>query len=260
MPKGLIDGLRTLFRGESPPVPVFFITRDRVNVLRETIKSLAPLEDEVQVVVHDNESSFPPMLEYMQELEGQGVKVYRCKHTGSLDDISESVADTVERWFKETRSRARHYVVSDPDIELDRPPEDFIKMYQALLRKFPDAAVVGPMLRIDDLPDCYPLKERVIEGHTEQFWHKEPTTVSVLGRRIQIQQAPIDTTFGMYRVGFRFKRLNMGVRVYAPYAARHLDWYIDPDNMGEDQLYYMKSASEVAHWSAGWLKEKLEEE
>ena len=71
-----------------------------------------------------------------------------------------------------------------------------------------------------------------------------------LGNTVKYIFAPIDTTFGLYKAGMPWSRLKMGIRVLPPYAARHLDWYIDPENLTPDQEYYMKHASDkIAHWS-----------
>ena len=68
---------------------------------------------------------------------------------------------------------------------------------------------------------------------------------------------PIDTTFGMYRRGYAFRRLSQGFCAYAPYQARHLDWYLDPDALTEDQRYYMEHAFVVSPWGGVWLRRKL---
>ena len=39
------------------------------------------------------------------------------------------------------------------------------------------------------------------------------------------------------------------IRTLAPYTAKHLDWYVDPDNVSPDQAYYMEHASNNNHWS-----------
>src|SRR2546423_1829035 len=77
----------------------------------------------------------------------------------------------------------------------------------------------------------YPLKFVAAGRHYYQFWSKTPQEITWRDGVIQYQRAPIDTTFGMYRKGFTFRRQNPGLRVYAPYWARHLDWYIDPSCM-----------------------------
>ncbi|MGH9349857.1 MAG: hypothetical protein ACRD26_21615 [Vicinamibacterales bacterium] len=71
-----------------------------------------------------------------------------------------SVRDTVERCVHQLG--ATHNIVTNPDIELDPAcPSDLLDAYAHLPSRFPDAHVVGPMLRIDDMPEHYPLKEIV---------------------------------------------------------------------------------------------------
>ena len=68
-------------------------------------------------------------------------------------------------------------MVTNPDIELESGPGDILRFDAHLLPKHPRAQVVGPMLRIDDIPDTYPLKREVIRRHTEQCWHRRPTPI-----------------------------------------------------------------------------------
>jgi len=63
--------------------------------------------------------------------------------------------------------------------------------------------------------------------------------------RLAILQAPIDTTFAIHRGGQPFRRLKKGVRVYHPYEARHLDWYIAPE---VSNAYRLASSSNISHW------------
>ena len=48
------------------------------------------------------------------------------------------------------------HVSTDPDIELDNVNGDILEYYIWLVNKFNNKFVVGPMLRIDDIPDYYP--------------------------------------------------------------------------------------------------------
>ncbi len=108
---------------------------------------------------------------------------------------------------------------------------------------------IGPMLRIDDIPDYYPKKKIVIQSHTKQFWHKDPKSIKYKDQKYDIQFSAIDTTFQLMPVNIlpnKFPR--RGIRCYAPYSARHLDWYLDPQNLSDDQIYYSNNASTIAHW------------
>jgi hypothetical protein len=238
-----------------PPIPIFVISFNRLAVLKSTIDSYRQIEG-TSIIIHDTGSTYAPLLTYLAELEREHVSVHYKQRPIIQDDDLNSVAITVLDWL--SKHDSPYYVVTDPDVALEDGCEDILEFFQHLLDVFPDIDVVGPMLRIDDIPNSYPLKSLVIQRHTDQFWHKTPEWISWRGQKIAYQRATIDTTFGMYRRGTTFRRLCKGVRTYAPYWAKHLDWYIDPQNMTEDQIFYLQTASDVSHWSGAWLRESLD--
>jgi len=230
------------------PIPIFIISCNRLNVLRKAIESYRnSIKAPIQLIIHDNSSTYEPLLSYLEEIKNDGALVYKSKEIVDSDEKLNNVAITIQEWF--SRHDAPYYIVTDPDIALDSSGGDIIELYAYFLDLHPEINVVGPMwLRIDDIPDYYPLKNEVIRRHTKQFWHKTPHYISWKDSEIAYQDALIDTTFGMYRGGYKFQRLSKGFRVYEPYWARHLDWYINPNEMTDDQVYYMENASRVSHW------------
>lgn len=230
-------------------IPIFIVTRDRVEVLKKCIESLKQLSTPYQVVIHDNRSTYIPLLEYLKAGEKSGELVVYRNERNELDDVKNTINDYFSKGC-----RAQYYVVTDPDIELLNVKSDMLEYYKFLLESNAKAVVVGPMLEINDIPDYYPLKQRAIEGHTRQFWGKTGRKVNYNDESLQVLDCLIDTTFGLYRREFKFVRHNSGIRTYAPYSARHLDWYIDPDNMTYDQKYYLQSSSDIGHWSSSFLK------
>jgi hypothetical protein len=226
-------------------IPIFIITRDRVSVLQQCLPGYLALED-VEIIIHDNGSSYPPMLTYLKELEARGIKVRR--YPAKVQDmavISELVQNTIEEYYMDHDSE--YYIVTDPDIELENPSPKLLEVYKNILTEYPGCICVGPMLRIDDIPDYFKFKNDMVHSHMLQFWddsHNRRKFEDTL-----IQRALIDTTFAMYRKSFRFKRLNLGIRVHEPYMARHLDWYMDTDNLTTEQLYYKNHASNVSTMS-----------
>ena len=223
-------------------IPIFIITRDRVSVLKQCIEGYKKLEN-IELVIHDNNSTYPPMLEYLNQLESEGIKIY--KHpttTNDFFDISEDVANTIDKWFEETGSNSQYYIVTDPDIELENPCPDLLYFYIDAL-EVSGVPVVGPMLRIDDIPDHFAIKDEMVASHNVQFWGKHREQYCYDHQGVKVQRCAIDTTFGLYRRNFRFKRLNVGLRVYEPYMAKHLDWYIDTNNLTEEQKYHKDNCS-----------------
>lgn len=236
-------------------IPIFIISCNRLKTLKESIESYKKIGSNITFVIHDNNSTYPPLLDYLRTLENQGIKVYYHRKNVTRENQLNLVKNSIDDWFK--HHTAPYYVVTDPDIALCDESEGILELYAHILDTMPHIEVVGPMLRIDDLPDFYPLKQKAIKKHFEQFWHKTPLKMQWNNKTIHYQHAPIDTTFGMYRKEFTFQRLCNGIRTYDPYWAQHLDWYIDPNNMSEDQIYYMQQASRVSHWGGAWLRETV---
>ena len=234
-------------------IPIFIITYDRIEVLKKSIQSYRDqIGGALEFIIIDTGSTYPPTIEYLNELEDGGVKVYWGKQIGkppSLNKINKYIQD----YFK--THPASNYVVTDPDILLDNVNSDILEIYSRLLDVLPEIEVVGPMLRIDDIPDYYPLKEQLLSNSRHEKFHAQPRhIISLKKQRVKYIFAKIDTTFGMFRAGSQWRRLQAGIRTFAPYSAKHLDWYIDPQNLTDDQRYYMQSASRVAHWSKWELK------
>lgn len=238
-------------------IPIFIFSFNRLSALRESISSFRKLSPQPKIVIHDTGSTYAPLLDYLTFLENDGVIVYRNRPHIDTQSKLNLISDTIGDYF--SRNNQSNYAVTDPDVAFsDECPSNVLMLYSDLLEKFPDATGVGPMLRIDDLPDAYPLKARVIKRHTEQFYAKEPLYTEWRGINIAYQYNYIDTTFGLYRAGSRFERASRSIRVYGPYWARHLDWYIDPSCLTEDQKLYLSQASDVSHWGGAWLKDAID--
>jgi len=230
-------------------IPIFVISSDRLKFLKESIQSYYDcIKTPFEIIIIDFGTSYEPTLEYLEHLEEKKIKVYwndKISYKGSLNLIRPIVKD----YFK--THLASNYVMTDPDIVLDNVEGDVLDVYAYLLKKFHKITVAGPMLRIDDIPDCYPLKEKLISKSLESTYQRRKVlTIPYENKVIKYIIASIDTTFGMRRAGEDFWRHRWGARVLSPYSARHLEWYLDPKNLTEDQKYYINHASRrIATWT-----------
>jgi len=233
-------------------IPIFIITCDRLKVLEQSIQSYYDcIKTPFEIVIIDYGSTFMPTIKYLKILEDKKIKVYWKERLRLARTLNHNDA-IIQDYFK-THPRS-NYVVTDPDISLDNVRGDVLEVYAHLLENLP-VDVVGPMLKIDDIPDCYPRKEELLSNSEHAWFHSIPTAIiKYKNRNIEFIPTPIDTTFAMSRAGSHWKRKMKGARVLPPYAARHLDWYLDPKNLTPDQIYYMEHASrKTAHWSMGIL-------
>lgn len=210
-----------------------------------------------EIVICDQGTTFPPTQEFLNKLESEGIKVYRwpvgfndSERTNLMRNDRKIEAD-IQNYFE--NHPKSNYVVTDPDIMLDNVNGDILDVYAYLLEKIPQINTAGTMLRIDDIPDHYPLKNHMIFHSLNTKYHStEVNIIQYKDRDIKYIFAPIHTTFGMYRKetlwgGKIYSK--KAVRVLAPYSAKHLDWYVDMENLSDDQIYYIKHASDNAHWS-----------
>lgn len=245
-----------LFYKMKKKIAIFIISFNRLHVLSRSIKSFVKLIPHNDIYIIDTGSTYKPLLLFYEGLKKNGVSIDVIEPLkGDANDLNR-VAEVVNKY----KNNYNYYAVTDPDVSLEETKKDVLDVYISLLDKYKEIDIVGPMLRIDDIPKEYPAKEWALKKHVEQFWHKTPQKNIINNNVIFTQEAQIDTTFGVLRSASQYRRLLNGLRVYAPYEALHLDWYITPKNITEDQKYYLATSNEkISHWNGNWLLSPPEE-
>ena len=226
-------------------IPIFIIVHNHLEILKETVKSF---EEQIQtpytIIFHDVCSTYEPTLHYLNEMKDKGYVIYRSE----IND-HHSVMISVNNYMR-NNEKLNYYVITDPDIKLDNVNGDILEYYTYLLHMF-NVDSVGPMLRIDDIPDYYPRKKNVIDTHYEQFWSKKKHNVTFKGNKNEIIFCPTDTTFQLSSIKNPPKTFphQKSIRCFHPYAAQHLDWYINLKNLTPCQKYYMENTTNISHWA-----------
>lgn len=237
-------------------IPIFILSCDRLNVLERSIRSYHDyIKTPFEIVIIDFGTTFTPTLKYLKHLEQKKVKIYwekKISYVGCLNNFGHIIKD----YFN--GRPASNYIVTDPDIALDNVDGDILNVYSYLLKELPEIAAVGPMLRIDDIPDHYPPKERLVTRSLELTYYSRKVWITKYrGRIVKYVLVHIDTTFGMRRAGTPWWRHMTGARVLSPYSAKHLDWYLDPEDLSPDQVYYLRYGSKrISTWNR-WKKAEM---
>lgn len=230
---------------------LFVISYNRLDVLVQSINSFKRFFSNKSVYLIDKGSDYPPLLNYYKQLQSEGYNIVYSTPMISGPDGPGGLNDLCMEIDK-YKDKFEYYAVTDPDISLENCEPDLLNIYSSLLDQNPKIEIVGPMLKIDDIPKDYPAREWCFTRHVDQFWSKKPEKTILNAKCVYFQNAPIDSTFGLLRASTKFQRLLNGIRVYKPYEAKHLDWYITPDSITDDQKYYMeKSNKKISHWGAG---------
>ena len=223
-------------------MPVLINNFNRLDLLKKQVDWLLNLEDPVAIIIVDNKSTLPPLLEYYEHLNHHRIQVVKLNFN--------SWRNGVKYLGKYKLSRFKKFVITDVDLlPYPNTPKDLISHLSNLLDRYPTYNHVGTSLEINDLSDHYPMKPLVLKFE-KKFW--PPLAKSLAGN---VFVSAIDTTFAMYRTSSDILRLHGALRTDRPYTLKHVDWYLDPKNYSPEYIYYLESCKPCATWAQQLKKE-----
>jgi hypothetical protein len=180
------------------------------------------------IIIIDNGSTFPPLLEFYQQTK---CKVIKAKNLGHLALWKCDLYDKL---------KFNYFIYTDSDVvPVNDCPGDFAVHFKRILDEHPFIDKVGFGLKIDDLPDSFGLKSAVV-SYEKKYWDKQLDDGLYL--------AAIDTTFAMYRpfsnliAGHSF--LLPAVRTGHPYLIRHMPWYENSNDLSAEQRFYIEHSND----------------
>lgn len=235
-------------------IPIFLIVHNQLESLKKSVASYKKyIETPINIIYHNVASTYEPTLAYLKEKETQGSIVYHTK-----ENNHHTVMDSVKDYISKHKT-CEYCIITDPDIELYNVRGDILEVYVHALNETKSISV-GPMLKIDDIPEYYPKKNWAIRSHSIQFWNKPRQQLLFKENIFEYINCLTDTTFQLFSVKNIPKTFpyNDAIRFLHPYSARHLDWYIDPNNLTPCQKYYRNNTTMISHWNNNkWKGEGL---
>ena len=196
---------------------VFIINRNRLTTTRLLVEYMSTLPNAEPTII-DNDSTWEPLIDWYETecsvrvIRGEdfGPRALWSGH-GNLITDSET------------------YAVTDSDLDLSECPVDLLEFLSSALDKYPNVMKVGVSLRLDDIPDEYPLKKFTM-GRESGYWEDE--------RDEYFYNADVATTMAVYRPGSP-AQYGPALRSKPPYQARHVPWYITSDTISAEEQYYI---------------------
>jgi hypothetical protein len=192
------------------------------------------------ITIIDNQSTYEPLLKWYSE---SGLDVF-------YNDITENSChafrdlvlmghpkfiEIVSDWF----------VFNDSDIiPLDNVPDNFINDLVEYAKKY-NRTKVGMSIKIDDIDLSYPLNAWV-HSYESTYW-----TNAIIDGNVELYPHPIDTTFAVHAPGTVPTWSDNTLRVGVPYIVKHAPFYYDPNNLPEDEKYYLANMNkQSSNWSS----------
>ena len=206
----------------SEKIKAFIVNRNLVTTLKNTVDFLLK-EDRVEIIIFDQDSTYPPLLEYYK--------------TCSVKVVYTGVNSGPHNWNNYIPEfNDMSFILTDSDCSYDGVPNDWLdKMINVLDNT--DIFKVGFSLRVNDLPNTtLTFSVKCTEMH---YW----TNRSEYG-----YIADVDTTFALYRPysSFSYRALRLDV----PYTIKHEMWYLTKENIPKEWKYYLDHASNASTWGS----------
>lgn len=213
-------------------IPIVILNKDRLDPLKMLVNELRR-RNYNNIIVIDNQSTYEPLLEWYKESnldvfynDIQATRFdngtfYRLAHELQHPKFASIISD--------------YYVFTDSDVvPVDTISENFIDDMIHVLNKY-CVHKVALGLKIDDLPDVATTANVV--NVESQYWTDK------LDDDFELYRAPVDTTFAVYTPNSLPIWGSDSIRMGGNYVAKHIPWYYDPNNLPEDELYYVTNLS-----------------
>ncbi|MDP2454931.1 MULTISPECIES: hypothetical protein [unclassified Kaistella] len=231
------DSLIISQRENIKSIPVLIINFNQLFYLEQLINFLIERKFE-NIIILDNKSTYPPLLDYYKKIEDKIKIEYLVQNYGH--QVLFKVPHLLEKYGK------GYYFLTDSDIVPNNNlPDNFAdEMMKKLDQYFSKVTKIGFALRIDNIPDHFKLKEKVLTWE-KLFWQNQVEPNGYL--------TTIDTTFALYKpqYGLQFTNIDFlkGLRIAGDYSATHGGWYLNTEHLSEENKFYFATVNKSASWA-----------
>lgn len=219
--------------------PIFLTNMNRLTTTKKMVEDLFRMNSNADITIIDNASTYPPLLEWYKEIE-EDVKIIR-------HDINRGPWCFFYSYIS-SKVNSDYYVYSDADLELNpNMPNNWQEIMFDVIKRWNRKASLA--LKLSDIPEGK-LKNQIL-NHQNICWYKTEKSDEYL--------AITDMTFTMDAKdkGYRYE----SIRLAGNFECRHIPWYLDFDNISEEEIYYLNHINkkyDQARWSI-FNKSKLDE-
>ena len=218
-------------------IPIFINARDRLGTLQKLVDWLLQAGYR-RIYILDNDSTYPPLLDYYRRLEQNVPQINVIRLGRNIGHRALWEAGILETMQVDTP-----YVYTDPDVvPVKECPSNVLQRMLEILQKYPFLKKVGLGLKTDDL--TYYGADATREWESQFYLHPMEEGLYF---------ATVDTTFALYR-NYRHYNLYCSARITGKYMVHHLPWYLDYDNLPEDEKYYIQHANTSSSVARGIQK------
>lgn len=223
-------------------IPAYIIAYNHLTYVKQMVEQCPRFS--LEPIIVDNHSDYPPLLDWYQHCPYRVIRQYWNSGERTVWEQNVLLPPDLHRKYFGTD----YYVVTDPDMDLNRCPDDLIPVLIEGLRRYPDRVKCGTSLEINDLPEVSAYGTRQGVSSTEAYYWTHRLDERYF-------DATIDTTFALYSIHTKYIPKGLGcwdwnwlsLRTDRPYVARHLPWH-KATLTDEDRYYHCRNPLTNTTW------------
>ena len=212
-------------------IPIFIISYNQYTYLKSMIEQLSKYVPLNSIHVLDNNSTYPPLVDYLKSVE-QIVHVHRFSKNYGSKHIQNEIP-------KLTSSDV--YIITDPDLEINKHiPSNFIEILLALSETY-KSNKVGFALDISNTRE-----DTLFLNKTPKEWESMYWKNRINNHKYELYYADLDTTFCIVNN----KNKGKSIRVAGDFTCIHKPWSKNWfAEIPQDELEYYKSSTKSSCWT-----------
>jgi hypothetical protein len=215
------------------------ISYNNLTFLKMMVDQMSKFTNDI--IILDNCSNFPPLLEYLRSLEDKYSVLRMNKNYGYTIYKSPKIQNLI----------GPIYVLSDPDIQLhpNFPYKDFVKDFYQISKEF---KVYKVGCALDIFTDDIRTDIKCMHGKNIKEWEIQNWNNKIQYGKYELYHTGIDTTFCLVNTNFPTGSWNSNsMRVAGNCLAKHIPWHKDWIMMLMENEYenYMNNNN-----SSNWCK------
>ena len=220
--------------------PIYLTNMNRLTTTKNMVEKLFELNSKANITIIDNSSTYSPLLDWYEKVQND---INIIKHKTNLGPW------TFFRSGYWKKCKENFYCYSDADLELNpNMPYNWQEIMFEYHKKY--EAKASLVLRLDDIPRNH-LYDK-INKHQSNSWNKTDE------KNIYTGITDMTFSFDAKNCGYRYKSVRLG----GNFACRHIPWYLDPNNISEEEKYYLSHIDSKKFHLALWSRlnqEKIKE-
>lgn len=236
--------------------PVFIITYNLLSTTKQMVDDILRMNG-IPIII-DNQSTYPPLLDWFEEIKNNKDIVYVKMHNnygphvvhnaymyGHAKEEFDKIQEEYKNRFKKPLPECP--IITDCDLDISEIPNDALHVLRELQqynRKHTQKYLkIGFSLRIDDIPNHSKLEKNAYQ-HEKQFY----VPVTKYNNYSVYEDVLIDTTFHIFDQRYLNKWFyGPAIRLAEPYMARHIPWYWNSKPLDEESTYYLEHLEHLGY-------------